>query len=346
VIIGVGIIRIGGVNTIVERIVGYDWKKTVLANGIISITRPLRVAVDVANQVSAGDLTADIKATSKDEIGQLLAAMHEMTRALNEKAAAADELARGNLGIQVRARSNKDVLSKSFALLLQTLQGLVAEIDRLVQSAKAGELGTRGDTSKFQGGYRQAIQGINDTLEAIIAPIDEASTVLQHVSERDLTARMHGDYKGDYLKIKTALNQATQEMAGTLRLIGQNAGTLAGSSEELKAVSQQMSANAEIAQNISGIMQAAQNTTSGASDTQNAAGELIRMAAELQKLVAQFRYGEETFSAPLQIEAMEAERGKAPSAARTQSPPLSVRVVDDVRPAQARQRFSESFVQA
>jgi methyl-accepting chemotaxis protein len=260
-----------------------------------SITRPLRVAVDVANQVAAGDLTADIRAASKDEIGQLLDSMHEMTRALNEKAAAAGELARGNLAVHVQARSDKDVLSQSFSLLLQTLQGLIAEINQLVQHAKAGELGKRGDAGKFQGGYREVVQGINDTLEAIIAPIDEAAAVLEFVSERDLTARMHGDYQGDYLKIKTALNQAAHEMSSALRLIGQSAGTLAGSSEELKAVSQQMSANAEETSAQSNAVSAAaeqvsrnvQTVATAAEEMGASIREIAKNATDAAKVAAQ-----------------------------------------------------------
>lgn len=44
-----------------------------------SITRPLAQALDVAQRVSAGDLTVQVSATGRDETGQLLAALGEMT---------------------------------------------------------------------------------------------------------------------------------------------------------------------------------------------------------------------------------------------------------------------------
>ncbi|MEK7882786.1 methyl-accepting chemotaxis protein, partial [Methyloversatilis sp. NSM2] len=43
-----------------------------------SVTKPLGVAVNVANRLSEGDLTVSIDATSKDETGQLLLAMKNM----------------------------------------------------------------------------------------------------------------------------------------------------------------------------------------------------------------------------------------------------------------------------
>jgi methyl-accepting chemotaxis protein len=43
-----------------------------------SITRPVRRALDVANAVAAGDLTTQVEVTTRDEMGQLLAALKAM----------------------------------------------------------------------------------------------------------------------------------------------------------------------------------------------------------------------------------------------------------------------------
>jgi len=49
-----------------------------------SIIRPLAAGVKVANRVAAGDLTADIEVHSKDETGQLMAAIREMVQSLRQ----------------------------------------------------------------------------------------------------------------------------------------------------------------------------------------------------------------------------------------------------------------------
>ena len=48
----------------------------------------------------------------------------------------------------------------------------------------------------------------------------------------------------------------------------------------------------EIAKNIGGVAQAAESTTSGASDSQKAARELARTSSELQTLVGKFKIGQ------------------------------------------------------
>ena len=45
-----------------------------------------------------------------------------------------------------------------------------------------GKLATRADASKHQGDYRKIVQGVNETLDAVIAPVQEAGGVLQKVA--------------------------------------------------------------------------------------------------------------------------------------------------------------------
>src|SRR2546430_7379664 len=49
-----------------------------------SISRPVRLAARVAEQVAAGDLTAQFEITRRDETGQLLTALKTMTHDLPE----------------------------------------------------------------------------------------------------------------------------------------------------------------------------------------------------------------------------------------------------------------------
>ena len=49
------------------------------------VVTPLNEAVDVANRISEGDLAVNIEATSRDETGQLLSAMHNMIDKLRRR---------------------------------------------------------------------------------------------------------------------------------------------------------------------------------------------------------------------------------------------------------------------
>jgi methyl-accepting chemotaxis protein len=74
--------------------------------------------------------------------------------------------------------------------------------------------------------------------------------------------------------------------------------TIASAVEEQSATTNEISRNlaeaargsSEITKNITGVAEAARSTTAGATDTQKSAQSLERMSAELQGLVAQFKY--------------------------------------------------------
>ncbi|MGW4948397.1 methyl-accepting chemotaxis protein, partial [Actinoplanes sp. NPDC004185] len=57
-----------------------------------------------------------------------------------------------------------------------------------------------------------------------------------------------------------------------------------------RSVAEAATGSGEIAQNITGVAEAARLTSQGVSETQQATSELARMSTELSSLVAAFRY--------------------------------------------------------
>ena len=91
---------------------------------------------------------------------------------------------------------------------------------------------------------------------------------------------------------------AIGQISTVITQINDISNTIASAVEEQSATTGEMSRNmteaatgvGEISHNITGVAQAAQSTTSGATDTQGVARELTRLAAQLQQLVGQFKY--------------------------------------------------------
>ncbi|MBL8179750.1 MAG: PAS domain-containing protein [Bryobacterales bacterium] len=119
------------------------------------------------------------------------------------------------------------------------------EILRLVEAGRAGEMQTRGNTEEFKGNFRTLVEGLNSLLDAFVKPVAEASAVLSCIAANDLTARVSGDYQGDHAKLKDDINRMAGGLHDRFRSFAETATSLASSSEELSAVSQQMASNAE-----------------------------------------------------------------------------------------------------
>ncbi len=88
------------------------------------------------------------------------------------------------------------------------LKALVTDAEMLVSAAKAGRLATRADASKHMGEYRKIVQGVNETLDAVIGPLNVAATYVDKISKGEIPAKITDNYNGDFNTIKNNLNQA------------------------------------------------------------------------------------------------------------------------------------------
>lgn len=109
-------------------------------------------------------------------------------------------------------RSENDTLVPALIAMIESIKSLVEETDILAQAAVEGRLSNRGEESRFKGEYARVIQGINATLDAVIAPIEEASSVLQEMAKGNLQVEMEGNYHGDHAAIKYAMNGTLENL--------------------------------------------------------------------------------------------------------------------------------------
>ena len=147
-------------------------------------------------------------------VGLGWALTRSITTPLSRLTEAADKIAQGKVDVHIELDSDDEVgqLASAFRSLIDTLRNLNQETQGLIASAKEGHLEARADTGKFEGTYRELVSGMNDVLDEVLAPINEATQVLESLSHRDLTVKVTGHYKGDHAKIKEALNRAIDNL--------------------------------------------------------------------------------------------------------------------------------------
>ncbi len=80
------------------------------------------------------------------------------------------------------------------------------EIMRLVDASQEGRLSERAQVEKFEGVYREMMQGVNTMLDAILLPIGEGNRILAQISGGKIDELITQSYKGDHEKMKLAVN--------------------------------------------------------------------------------------------------------------------------------------------
>jgi methyl-accepting chemotaxis protein len=228
-----------------------------------SIRAPLHAMARVARQVAEGDSDQTISYSSADEVGELADALRAMIEYIGETARAAEALAQGDLSVAVRARSSHDTLSHSFVNMKGSLERLIRESSTLIVAARRGELSTRANQDGLHGAFQEMVGGMNTLLEAVNAPLQEAKAVLTRVEGRDLTARMSGNYDGDFAAIKNSLNSAVQTLEQAIGEVLSNADQVATAAAQITSGSANLaeSASTQVA-TIEQITAALEETTS------------------------------------------------------------------------------------
>lgn len=199
---------------------------TVAAVGIsVAIARPMSRLLfrltSAAKALAIGDVSHTVEITQTDELGQLAEAMSVMISSQRDMAAAARSIAGGDFTHQVSARSEVDDLGQGFVALRGTISTMSSETMGLVEQAEQGNLASRGSAEKYSGAYQELIAGINALLNAVAAPIDETSAVLAELANRNLSARMTGNYQGDFARIQEAVNSALATLDAAMEQVYQ-----------------------------------------------------------------------------------------------------------------------------
>ncbi|WP_313623145.1 methyl-accepting chemotaxis protein [Achromobacter sp.] len=137
------------------------------------IVRPLDQAVAAARQVAAGDLTADIRVSTRDETGDLMGALKAMNESLSRIvrdvrdgceniASASSQIAQGNSDLSQRTEEQASSLEETAA----SMEELTSTVQQNANNAsEADRLVNQASTVAVRGG--QVVDGVVETMSAI-----------------------------------------------------------------------------------------------------------------------------------------------------------------------------------
>ncbi|ADW17851.1 methyl-accepting chemotaxis sensory transducer [Desulfobulbus propionicus DSM 2032] len=131
---------------------------------------------EIANTVAVGDLSHDIVLASGDTTS-VMAAMKKM---------------------------------------VATIQALVDDANMLATAAVEGRLATRADVSRHQGDFQKIVVGVNDTLDAVITPLNVAAEYVDQIAKGVIPPAITANYNGDFNQIKDNLNNMVRMMTDLL----------------------------------------------------------------------------------------------------------------------------------
>jgi len=171
-----------------------------------SISKPIKKLAIAANKLAVGEINIVVKSTTNDEIGKLNQSFSNMIDNIREQALNAQKIAEGNLDFEIKAKSKDDVLAISIKQVVNTLKILVSDTNMLATAAVKGNLAIRADATQHKGEYRKIIEGVNQTLDSIIVPLNVAANYVENISKGTIPQKITDVYNGDFNIIINNIN--------------------------------------------------------------------------------------------------------------------------------------------
>ena len=119
-----------------------------------------------------------------------------------------DQIAHGKVDelIAQTYKGDHEKMKQNVNGIAVVLQKFHAEMAKLTEFSRQGQLEKRGDAAAFQGAYGEIIKGVNEMLDAILLPIGEGNRILDQVAHGKIDELIAQTYKGDHERMKQNVN--------------------------------------------------------------------------------------------------------------------------------------------
>lgn len=119
-----------------------------------------------------------------------------------------DEMAAGHIPTHIEEHFVGDfnLVQTSLQHCASAIHQLIADVHHLASDAQQGQLNTRVDIEAHAGDFRKIIQGINQTLDAVVSPLHVAADCVKRIAAGDIPAPIHNQYHGDFKVLINNLN--------------------------------------------------------------------------------------------------------------------------------------------
>jgi methyl-accepting chemotaxis protein len=286
-----------------------------------SITLPLGAAVEVAERIASGDLTATFESRGEDEVGRLQAAMRRMAEQLSRIIAdvrnGADALADASAQVSTTAQTLSHGTGEQAASVEETTSSLEEMSASIARNAEA----SRQTEAMAKDGAGNAEEGGKAVSETVVAmrSIAERISIVEEIAYQTnllaLNAAIEAARAGEHGKGFAVVAAEVRKLAERAQAAAREIAAVAGASvkvaersgslivelvpairrtadlvQEVAAASAEQSAGiAQVTKAMSSVDEVTQRNASAAEELSSTAEEMASQAQALQDLMAFFR---------------------------------------------------------
>ena len=140
--------------------------------------------------IRGGDLRQKVEIACKGDHEKMKNAINGVHAWLTSLVSFVTKIANGDMTAAMDKASADDQIHEWLVLLKNNINGLVVDVNLLAQAAQDGKLATRADAGRHYGEFRKIVEGFNNTLDTVVAPLRVAANQASALasSAEELTA--------------------------------------------------------------------------------------------------------------------------------------------------------------
>jgi methyl-accepting chemotaxis protein len=260
-----------------------------------AILLPIGEGNRVLRQISGGNLREKVDIECKGDHQRMKDAINGVHAWLSELIAYVTAIANGDMTAKMGMASNDDQIHQWLIMLKTNIGNVVNDTDVMVKAALEGRLSVRADAGKHQGDYRRIVDGLNNTLDAVVGPLTMAATHVDRISKGELPRAITDSYNGDFNTIKNSLNTLISNLSVFAKDVQSAAERVAASSEQVNSSAQTLAQGAteqassvqEISSSMEEMSSAVKQNADNAQQTAGIANKSSRDGEDGGKAVAE-----------------------------------------------------------
>ncbi len=253
-----------------------------------SINTTLLSIDSMTKEQRSGDLEsrcelAGLNGAYKDVVKGVNDSLDLITMPVIESIGLMNEYAQGDFSKQMRVLPGKQIiLTEGLNNIRTNVSALISDANMLAIAAVEGKLSTRADITKHQGDFRKIVEGVNNTLDAVIGPLGLAAIYIERISKGDMPEIITEKYAGDFNAIKENLNTLIK----SLGLIIEKSKLIAAG--DLTVTLEKRSTNDELMESLNNLVRTNANTID---EFKLAIENIVQASQQLQAVAEQISQG-------------------------------------------------------
>jgi methyl-accepting chemotaxis protein len=280
------------------------------------IVKAVQTGVQFAEVIRAGDVSTRLNMTRSDEIGQLAEALDNMADGLEEKAKLAEQIADGNMNVDVRLASEKDKLGRALLNMTNNLNDVLGQVQMAGEQIASGSAQVSDSSQSLsQGATEQAssLEQITSSMTEMGSQTKQNAENATQANQLAAQARNDADKGNEQMKAMVTamgeINESGQNISKIIKVIdeiafqtnllalnaaveaaraGQHGKGFAVVAEEVRNLAARSAkAASETAELIEGSVKKAENGAQIADQTAGALGEIVAGITKVTDLVAE-----------------------------------------------------------